>query len=82
MHWNHIFVFVSSLTDRNKKNTITVAGNTSGKKRKIFGEGKYVFGGGGDKRRKKRRKSFGEGKLMVTPTDQPGEYRASCLFES
>ena len=46
--------------------------------RKIIGEGKY-FGGGGDKRRRKRRKLFGEGKLMVTPTNPLGEYRAIDL---
>ena len=30
----------------------------TGKRSKIFGEGKYIFGGGGDKRRRKRRKLF------------------------
>ena len=24
---------------------------------------------------------FGEGKLMATPTNRPGEYGAICLFE-
>ena len=39
----------------------------------------------GPRRRRKRRKIFGEGKLVVTqtnqPTDQQGEYSAICLFE-
>ena len=28
---------------------------------------------------KEKEESFGEGKLMVTPTDRPGEYRAIDL---
>ena len=39
----------------------------------------------GPRRRKRtelaKGESFGEGKLMVTPTNQPGEYSAICLFE-
>ena len=38
-----------------------------------------------EKLRRKWRKTFGEGKLMVTPTDRPtnrqGEYSAICLFK-
>ena len=55
------------------------------KRRKIFGEVKYLVLGGEEERRRKRRKIFGEGKLVVTqtnqPTDQQGEYSAICLFE-
>ena len=47
-----------------------------------------VVGGGGGvlfrRRRKTRgywRKTFGEGKLMVTPTNRQDEYSAICLFE-
>ena len=45
-------------------------------KRKIFGPQRRRSG------EKEKEESFGEGKLMVTPTNrQPSEYRAICLFE-
>ena len=34
-----------------------------------------------EKPRRKWRKTFGEGKLMVTPTNRQDEYSAICLFE-
>ena len=34
-----------------------------------------------EKSRRKWRKTFGEGKLMVTPTNRQGEYSAICLFK-
>ena len=59
-----------------------MVGSGEGKRGKYLG--KKTIRSTEEKNEKKE--SFGEGKLMVTPTDRPtnqlGEYRAMCLFES
>ena len=47
----------------------------------VTGDEKYSICVGEEEQGRKRRKSFGKGKLMVTPTNQQGEYSAICLFE-
>ena len=51
------------------------------KRRKIFGEGKYIFCGGKEKQRRKRRKMFGEGKYFFGKEKKNGEGKGGKYLE-